>query len=83
MKEEESSSSAAKYELQPEEPCSCPVVVEQPEQNPSQKHARHKTLTREMNEICSLQELAVAVTPRGTTFLRMEFMSWSLASITK
>lgn len=46
MKEEESSSSTAKYELQPEVPCSCPMVAEQPEQNPS-THARHKTLRRQ------------------------------------
>lgn len=82
MKDEERCSSTAKYELQPEVPCSCPMVVEQPEQNPSQ-HVRHTTLIREMNGICCLQELAVAVMPCGTTFLRMEFMSWSLASITK
>lgn len=37
MKEEECSSSAAKYELQPEEPCSRPQVFQQPEQNPT-KH---------------------------------------------
>lgn len=84
MEEEEEERAAPALpsaELQPEVPCSCPTADEEPE-DPS-SHTRHKTLIGEMNGAGSLREAAAAAGPCGTTFLRMELMSWSLASITK
>lgn len=75
MKEEERSSAAAEDELQPAEPCSRAPAFQQPEQIP--------TNTEEMDGGCCLQQRAAAAGPCASTFLRMELMSWSLASITK